>query len=99
MGRGGESSAREGAMKLGLLTAAFPDLSLEQVARWAHENGSEALEIACWPTSGGARRRSAGVSHIDAASFDTRAARQTLTQHDRANAPLAFDHDSRAREE
>ncbi len=52
-------------MKLGLLTAAFPDLSLEQVAEWAGGNGFEMLEIACWPASGGERRRYAGVSHID----------------------------------
>ena len=37
-------------MKLGLLTAAFPDLTLEQVAEWAAGEGFEALEIACWPT-------------------------------------------------
>ena len=57
-------------MKLGLLTAAFPDLTLEEVADWASANGFETLEIACWPTSGGEKRRYAGVSHIDAESLD-----------------------------
>jgi hypothetical protein len=38
-------------MKLGLLTAAFPDLTLEQVADWAGANGFETLEIACWPNA------------------------------------------------
>ena len=33
-------------MKLGLLTAAFPSLSLAEVAAWSAENGFEALEIA-----------------------------------------------------
>jgi len=33
-------------MKLGLLTAAPAALCLEQVARWAHENGFDALEAA-----------------------------------------------------
>ena len=43
-------------MKLGLLTAAFPDLTLDEVAAWAAANGYEALEIACWPAAGGERR-------------------------------------------
>lgn len=46
-------------MKLGFLTAALPDLSLEQVAAWAASVGFESLEIACCPAageSGGATR-------------------------------------------
>jgi sugar phosphate isomerase/epimerase len=57
-------------MKLGLLTAAFPDLTLEQVADWAGVNGFETLEIACWPAGGGEQRRYAGVSHIDTERLD-----------------------------
>ncbi len=57
-------------MKLGLLTAAFPDLTLEEVADWAGANGFETLEIACWPVEGGEKRRYAGVSHIDTESLD-----------------------------
>ena len=57
-------------MKLGLLTAAFPDLTLEEVADWAGANGFETLEIACWPAGGGEKRRYAGVSHIDAERLD-----------------------------
>ena len=68
-------------MKLGLLTAALSDLSLEEVARWSHDNGFDALEIACWPAGGGAGRRYAGVSHIDVDSFDAAAVRELLTSH------------------
>jgi sugar phosphate isomerase/epimerase len=57
-------------VKLGLLTAAFPNLSLEQVADWAASEGFEALEIACWPAASGEGRRYAGVSHIDVEQFD-----------------------------
>ena len=57
-------------MKLGLLTAAFPRLSFERVARWSSENGFEMLEVACWPASRGERRRYAGVSHIDVVKLD-----------------------------
>ena len=56
-------------MKLGLMTAALPALSLEQLAAWASENGFEMLEIACWPP-GQAERRYAGVMHIDVTEFD-----------------------------
>ena len=68
-------------MKLGLMTAAFPTLSLEQVAEWSATNGFEALEIAAWPAASGERRRYAGVSHIDVDRLDTRAVRDLLDRH------------------
>ena len=77
-------------MKLGLLTAAFPDQTLEQVARWAHENGFEALEIACWPSGGGERRRYSGVSHIDVERFDAKAVRDLMHHHDLDISSLAY---------
>ncbi len=52
-------------MKLGFLTAPFPDTPLDDVAAWAGANGFESLEIACWPSASGAARRYAGTSHID----------------------------------
>ena len=56
-------------MKLGLMTAALPGLSLEEVARWASDSGFGMLEIACWPP-GKADRRYAGVTHIDVTDFN-----------------------------
>src|SRR6056297_2891250 len=52
-------------MKLGLLTAPFEDTPLLEVADWAGANGFSAFEVACWPASGGEKRRYAGTSHID----------------------------------
>ncbi|MBM3459171.1 MAG: sugar phosphate isomerase/epimerase, partial [Armatimonadetes bacterium] len=52
-------------MKLGLMSAALPDLGLEQLADWAAENGFSMLELACWPVAEGAARRYAGVAHVD----------------------------------
>jgi len=52
-------------MKLGLLTAPFEDTGLMDVAHWAGANGFSAFEVACWPASGGEKRRYAGTSHID----------------------------------
>ena len=52
-------------MKLGLLTAPFPDTDLMAVADWASGAGLSALEIACWPAGGGEERRYAGTSHIN----------------------------------
>jgi len=40
-------------VKLGLLTAPFPETPLLEVADWAASEGFEALEIACWPRSSG----------------------------------------------
>lgn len=52
-------------MKLGLLTAPFDTADLMDVAAWSGANGFAALEIACWPSSGGEQRRYAGTSHIN----------------------------------
>ncbi len=56
-------------MKLGFLTAPFPETPLMDVADWAASAGFEVLEIACWPRSSGATRKYAGTSHIDVASL------------------------------
>jgi sugar phosphate isomerase/epimerase len=77
-------------MKLGLLTAAFPDLTLDEVAAWAAANGFEALELACWPSGGGERRRYAGVTHVDVESFDPDEVRGTLDRHGLGISALAY---------
>ena len=41
-------------MKLGFLTAPFPETPLMEVADWAADAGFEVLEIACWPQATGA---------------------------------------------
>ena len=77
-------------MKLGLLTAAFPTLSLEEVAQWAHANGFEALEIACWPSSRGERRRYSGVSHIDVDRLNAKRVRDLLRRYNLEISSLAY---------
>jgi sugar phosphate isomerase/epimerase len=64
-------------MKLGLMTAAFPGQSLEQVASWASGNGFEMLELACWPV-GKADRRYAGVTTIDVSGLNAAGAKNIL---------------------
>ncbi|MEW6359657.1 MAG: sugar phosphate isomerase/epimerase [Planctomycetota bacterium] len=56
-------------MKLGFVSAIFPDLSLEDVLKFAAEQGFECVEAMCWPV-GKAERRYAGVTHIDVTRFD-----------------------------
>jgi sugar phosphate isomerase/epimerase len=66
-------------MKLGLMTAAFPNSSLEEIAEWAAQNGYDALEIACWPAADPSkRRRYGGVCHIDVATLDAERAASIL---------------------
>jgi sugar phosphate isomerase/epimerase len=77
-------------MRLGFLTAAFPDLALEQIAAWAQDNGFEALEIACWPSHGGEARRYAGVSHIDVEDFDPKRIRDLMRRHGLEISSLAY---------
>ena len=77
-------------MKLGFLTAAFGNLTLEQVARWAHNNGFEALEIAVWPSAGSEHRRYPGVSHIDVHNFDPKQVRALLKRYNLEISSLAY---------
>ena len=52
-------------MRLGFLTAPFPETPVGEVADWAVSNGFESLEIAAWPATSGDTRRYAGTSHVD----------------------------------
>jgi sugar phosphate isomerase/epimerase len=90
-------------MKLGLLTAAFPDLTLDEIAAWAAANGFDALEVACWPAGEGAARRYAGVSHIDVEDFSPAQVNETLERNGLTISSLAYypnnlDPDNEARE-
>jgi sugar phosphate isomerase/epimerase len=67
-------------MKLGLLTAPFPDTSLSDVADWSSANGFESLEIACWPPARGATRRYAGTSHIDVTDLSAERGREIVDE-------------------
>ena len=93
-------------MKLGLLTAAFGTLTLDEIADWAAANGFEALEVACWPAGEGAARRYAGVCHIDVDALDAARAAEIVAGLERRGLvisalayypnPLAADPDARA---
>jgi len=60
-------------VKLGFVTAILPDLSLEEVVKFASENGYGTVEAMCWPV-GKAERRYAGVTHVDVTDFSPAAA-------------------------
>lgn len=79
-------------MKLGFFTAALPNNTLEQAARWGAESGFEAIEIACWPLEK-ATRRYAGVTHIDVATLDKPKAleiRKTISDNGLIISSLAY---------
>ncbi len=62
-------------MQLGFVSAILPDLSLEDVARFAAAAGYDSVELMCWP-AGKAERRYAGVTHVDVTSFGEPEARR-----------------------
>jgi sugar phosphate isomerase/epimerase len=69
-------------MKLGFVSAILPDLSLEDVAGFAYEEGFDCVELMCWPP-GKAERRYAGVTHVDVSELGREEAarvRQTMGQ-------------------
>jgi sugar phosphate isomerase/epimerase len=75
-------------MKLGFLTAAFPDSTLEQTAKWGAESGFQAIEVACWPVEK-ASRRYAGVTHIDVVAMDKGQARDIRKMLDGYGLPIS----------
>jgi sugar phosphate isomerase/epimerase len=56
-------------MKIGIMSAAFPEMSLEDMATWASESGFGMVELACWPAGEARDRRYGGVVHIDVDSL------------------------------
>ena len=77
-------------MQLGFVTAILPELSFEEVLATAADIGYDCVEVMCWPV-GKATRRYAGITHIDVADFDDKAAaevkrsnRQVWRVHQRA---------------
>jgi sugar phosphate isomerase/epimerase len=56
-------------MKLGIVSAILPDLSLEEMLRFAASEGFKCAEVMCWPV-GKAERRYAGVTHIDVVNMN-----------------------------
>src|SRR4051794_15392524 len=88
-------------MKLGLLTAAFPDSTLDEIAAWAAATGYETLEVAAGAAGAGVERRDSGGSHLDV--DDPEPARETLARHGLEFSALAYypnnlDPDDAARE-
>jgi sugar phosphate isomerase/epimerase len=73
-------------MKLGMLTACLPGLSLDQIAAWAASNGFEALEVAAWPDQGD---RPFTATHLDVASFSERAAERVKDLFERHGLELS----------
>ena len=53
-------------MKLGVLTAALGQMSLEQIAAWAPRAGYQALEVAAWPVGSEHIHQAA---HLDVVAF------------------------------
>jgi sugar phosphate isomerase/epimerase len=66
-------------MKLGILTAPFSGAKLIDVVNWTASVGFSAMEIACWPASGGEARRYAGTSHINVEGMTKARASETTS--------------------
>jgi sugar phosphate isomerase/epimerase len=65
-------------MRLGFVSAILPDLSLEEIIRFAATERLGCVELMCWPR-GKAERRYAGVTHIDVENFSERDAAKVRT--------------------
>lgn len=68
-------------MLLGYVTAILPELSLEEHFAFAAATGYDCLEVMCWPP-GKAKRRYAGVTHIDVSTLDAAAVQRIQALQD-----------------
>jgi len=75
-------------MQLGFVSAILGDLSLEQVLEFARDEGFANVEVMCWPP-GGADRRYAGVTHLDATQFTDDDARRVRALLDRTGVAMS----------
>lgn len=69
-------------MKLGLLTAALGQMSLEQVAAWAPQAGYQALEVAAWPVDSEHIHQAAHLDVADFTAADAARVRELMNGHD-----------------
>jgi sugar phosphate isomerase/epimerase len=69
-------------VQLGFVTAILPDLSFDEVLRFAAQEGFDCVEVMCWPV-GKAERKYAGVTHIDVTDFTAAAADDVLALCDK----------------
>lgn len=77
-------------MKLGLLTACLPELSLAEIVSWAAATGFEALEVAAWP---GVQDRDFTTSHLDVPAMTEESAAEVMglfAQHELQISALAY---------
>jgi len=56
-------------LKIGYLSACFPERTFEEVVAWGARSGFQMVEIPCWPKEY-EKRRYAGVTHIDVEKLD-----------------------------
>lgn len=75
-------------MKLGFVSAILPNLSLEEVVRFASSEDFSCVELMCWP-KGKAERRYAGVTHIDAIGFSQVSANEIHNLMDKADVSIS----------
>ncbi len=75
-------------MKLGFVSAILPDLSLDEVLRFASAERFSCVELMCWP-KGKAERRYAGITHIDAAGLTPDTAARIAAQADDAGVAIS----------
>src|SRR5438552_16639057 len=79
-------------MQLGFVSAILGDLSLEDVLKFAADEGFACVELMCWPP-GGADRRYAGVTHVDVTRLDAQGAgkvRDLVKKHGVAISGLGY---------
>lgn len=64
-------------MQLGFVSAILPELSFDELLKFAADEGYDCVEVMCWPV-GKATRRYAGVTHIDVTNFGKNEAKKVL---------------------
>lgn len=77
-------------MKLGFLTACLPQVGLEELVKWASEQGFQSLELAAWPVDS---TRDYQARQIDAANFtkdDANRVKEIFGKHNLGISAMAY---------
>lgn len=75
-------------MRIGFVSAIFPDQTLDEVVLFAAAAGFKSVELMCWPP-GRADRRYAGVTHLDVTALDPEEIGRVHDLLDRSNLTIS----------
>jgi sugar phosphate isomerase/epimerase len=77
-------------MKIGFLTACLPQLSLEDLLKWAAQQGFQALELAAWPSETERDYQAKQINTADFKKDDAKKIKELLARYNMSISAMAY---------